>query len=334
MAETEASAGQTRSPRVAVIGCGLWGRNHVRNYAELGALEALVDHHDENLRALTAQHGGRALPFEAVLADPRIDACVFALPPAQHHALGKRALEAGKHVFLEKPMSLRVEQAEELCDLAERRGRVLMVGHILQYHPVFRALKEIVRGGRLGRILSITAHRLNLGRIRHEEDVLWELAPHDISMILGLVGTEPVGVEAVGGRHLRPGIADVAAAHLAFPGGEQAHVFVSWLHPFKEQKLVVVGSEAMAVFNDAEIWERKLLLYPHKIAWTEGRPAPQPGEPMPVEVERGEPLREECRHFLDCIRTGDRPLTDGREGLRVLRVLQRASASYALSRAA
>src|SRR4051812_18210618 len=267
-----------RGIRVAVVGCGYWGKNHVRNYAEIGALEALVDRDPQLVADLVAKHGGRALSFEQALDDPRIDAFVFALPPSQNHAMGLKALAAGKHVFVEKPIALEVRHAEELCAAADRHDRRLMVGHILQYHPAFLKLKELVHEGRLGRLRSITSTRLNLGKIKREEDAFWALAPHDISMILSLVGREPEGVEAVAAYHLDPEIADLSTTHLSFAGGAQAQVFVSWLHPFKEQKLAIVGSEAMAVFDDGERWERKLVLYPHKIEWQGDVPVPLPAQ--------------------------------------------------------
>ncbi len=310
---------------VAVVGCGAWGRNLVRNFAELGALTGIVDHHEDNAAELVARHGGAHLTFEAALANPAVTAMAIATPPAQHYALAKRALEAGKHVFVEKPLALDMEEARELCALAERLDRRLMVGHILQYHPAFMRLQELVREGRLGRLHSLSARRMNLGRIRREEDVMWDLAPHDISMVLALIGADPDRVTAIGGCHLRPDIADTASLYLGFAGGEQAGVTVSWLHPVKEHRLVVIGSEAMAVFDDGEPWERKLVLFPHRVEWRDGAPIPVRGEPVPVEVAPAEPLREECRHFLDCVRTGARPRTDGREGLRVMSVLDRAS---------
>ena len=319
--------------RVAVVGCGAWGRNHVRNYAELGALAALVDRHEDVVAGLVARYGGRALDFEAALADPAIDALVFALPPSQHHALGSRALEAGKHVFLEKPMALDVGEAKALRDLARARGRILMVGHLLQYHPIFVALREMVRGGALGRVWHISSRRLALGRIRRPEDVLWELAPHDVSMILSLVGEEPAGVDAFGAYHLDPAIADMTSVHLAFADGVRAEITASWLHPVKEHRLLVIGSEGMAVFDDGEPWERKLLHYPHRVEWWRGVPAPVAAEAIAVEVAPGEPLREECRHFLDCIRTGAPPRTDADEGIRVLDVLRRASEALEARRA-
>ena len=318
--------------RVAVVGCGYWGRNHVRNFAEIGALEALVDHHPVD--DLIARHGGRQLTFDQALYDSSIDAFVFALPPSQNHELGLRALAAGKHVFLEKPIALEVKHAEDLCAAAERVDRRLMVGHVLQYHPAFLKLKELLRRGTLGDIHYITSNRLNLGRIRREEDAFWALAPHDLSMILSMVEAEPVKVEAIGGYHLHPTIADLTITHLGFAGGEQAHIFVSWLHPFKEQKLTVVGTKAMAVFDDGQLWDRKLQLYPHRLEWEGNMPVPTRADAIPLALDEAEPLREECLHFLDCIRTGARPRTDGREGLKVLRVLERASEGLRRPRAA
>jgi UDP-2-acetamido-3-amino-2,3-dideoxy-glucuronate N-acetyltransferase len=313
--------------RIAVVGCGAWGKNLVRNFADLGALEALVDPHPARVDALVAQHGGRALSFEAALADPAIEAFAIAAPAAVHHALGKQALEAGKHVFVEKPLALDEGEARDLCRLAERLDRRLMVGHLLQYHPVFLELKRLVRDGGLGRLQYVYSNRLNLGKIRSEEDVVWSFAPHDVSMVLSLVGSEPERVEAAGGCFVNRSILDVATIQLAFPGGEHAQVFVSWLHPFKEQKLVAVGSEGMAVFDDGEAWERKLLLYPHKVEWRDEVPVPAKAEGVPIAVPVGEPLKLECQHFLDCVRTGATPRTDGEEGLRVFSVLARASES-------
>jgi acetyltransferase-like isoleucine patch superfamily enzyme len=198
--------------------------------------------------------------------------------------------------------------------------------------PAFLELRRIVREGKLGRLQYVASNRLSLGKIRREEDILWSFAPHDISMILSLVGAAPSRVSAVGAYVLHQSIADVTTTHLAFPGGEQAHVFVSWLHPVKEQKLVVVGSLAMAVFDDTEPWPRKLLLYQHQIQWKDNVPVPEKADALAIPVEPGEPLGQECRHFLECIRTGARPRTDGREGLGVLRVLSQAATSLRASR--
>ena len=330
---TQDKAGnRVRLPRIAVVGCGYWGKNLVRNFSELGALEALVDSDAPTLEALVARHGGRAASLTDVLRDATVAAVAIAAPASSHFALAKAAIEAGKHVLVEKPLALEVADAEALCALAERHDRRLMVGHLLQYHPAFRALEELVRAGHLGRIRHIASSRLNFGLLRREEDVLWSFAPHDISMVLALAGEEPETVTAVASCHLQPGIADIATVHLGFPGGVQAQILVSWLHPVKEQKLTVVGEHAMAVFDDGEPWERKLVIYRHRVEWRDALPRAVKAEGEPVALEAGEPLRNECRHFLDCVTTGAMPRTDGREGLRVLSVLARASASLDTSR--
>jgi predicted dehydrogenase/acetyltransferase-like isoleucine patch superfamily enzyme len=311
--------------QVAAVGCGYWGKNLVRNFAELGALAAICDPNGTATRALADRYHCPIATFDAVLGDGAIAGVAVAAPAALHADLTRRAIEAGKHVFVEKPLALTVTEAEQLCVLAERRDRRLMVGHLLQYHPAFIKLRELVREGALGRLEYISSTRLNLGKVRREEDILWSFAPHDLSMILSLVGEEPSEVTAQGGYYLHKTIADVTTTLLAFPGGEQAHVFVSWLHPFKEQKLAVIGDRAMAVFDDGQPWSSKLLIYPHRIEWRETIPVPQRAEADPVALDEGEPLNIECRHFLDCIASGITPRTDGREGLRVLRVLSRAS---------
>ncbi len=319
-----------KPPQVAVVGCGRWGKNLVRNFHALGALRAVVDTHPGTATAVAEQYHVPARELEAVLSDPAVDAVVVAVPAAAHLPVAHRALGAGKHVLVEKPLALRVEDGEELCAMAEAGARILMVGHVVRYHPAFLELERLVHDGAVGRVRYLYSNRLNLGRIRTEEDILWSFAPHDISMILALVGAEPVAISAIAGNYLHEGVADVTTTHLRFPGGERAHVFVSWLHPFKEQKLVVVGDEAMAVFDDGEPWASKLRLYRHAIAWRHGTPEAVKSEPEGVPVERAEPLEVECRQFLTCVASGARPPTDGWEGLRVLRVL--AAAGRSMSR--
>jgi predicted dehydrogenase/acetyltransferase-like isoleucine patch superfamily enzyme len=316
-----------RKVGVAAVGCGYWGKNLVRNFADLGALVAINDPDPAVATAISQQYQVPSLSWSSILGDPKITGVSIAAPAAHHYRLAKEALAAGKNVFVEKPLALALPEAEELCQQSEALGLVLMVGHLLQYHPAFLRLKKIVRGGALGRLQYIYSNRLNLGKIRREENILWSFAPHDISMILSLVGQEPDHVSAVGGSYLHKTITDVTTTHLSFPGGEQAHVFVSWLHPFKEQKLVVIGDRAMAVFNDGEPWKSKLLFYPHKIEWRESAPVLQRAEAEAIVVEEGEPLRLECGHFIECITRASRPRTDGHEGLRVLRVLSRATES-------
>jgi UDP-2-acetamido-3-amino-2,3-dideoxy-glucuronate N-acetyltransferase len=262
-----------------------------------------------------------------VLGRGDINGIVIATPAETHFNLAREALLAGKHVLVEKPLVLHEDEALELIEIAESKGLVLMVGHLLQYHPAFISLKERVMTGELGRINYIYSHRLNLGKIRREENILWSFAPHDVSMILSLAGDDPESLMTTGAYYLHERIADVTTTHLEFPGGLHAHIFVSWLHPFKEQKLVVVGDKKMAVFDDTLSWSEKLLIYPHHVEWLNGAPVPAKAEPQHVEIAHEEPLWRECRHFLECISKGRRPLTDGNEGLRVLRVLNASQKS-------
>lgn len=317
--------GTSEGFQLAVIGCGAWGKNLVRCFAELGCLGAVADHHSATVAAVLSRYGSRALSFEQVIAEPSIQAVAISTQPSTHYDLAKRALLAGKHLFVEKPLALELKHAEELTDLARRLDRRLMVGHILQYHPAFSRLQSLIATGAIGRVLRIQANRMNLGVIRSEEDVLWCLGPHDVSIILALVGAEPSEVYGIGGYHLRKSIADAVTLHLAFPAGEQAQVNLSWLHPVKEHRLTVIGSEAMIVLDDGAPWERKLLLYPHIVNVAEDATATIRAEPLPVAVEENEPLKLECQHFVDCIAQGRDPVTNGDEGLRVMRVLSQAS---------
>jgi UDP-2-acetamido-3-amino-2,3-dideoxy-glucuronate N-acetyltransferase len=317
------------APAVAVVGSGYWGKNLVRNYRELGALRLICDNNEITVNQFKTKYPDIevCLAFNDVLGRDTIHAVVIATPAETHFALAREALMAGKHVYVEKPLVLDEGEGQELIELAGKRNLVLMVGHLLQYHPVFVKLKELGRKGELGRINYIYSHRLNLGKIRREENILWSFAPHDISMILALAGEEPERVQATGGNYLHKKIADVTTTHLDFPSGLKAHIFVSWLHPFKEQKLVVVGDRKMAVFDDTKPWADKLLLYAHEIRWENGTPVPAKAEPERVEVREAEPLRLECEHFLRCIQSGQKPLTDGAEGLRVLKVLNASQRS-------
>lgn len=312
---------------VAVIGCGYWGRNLVRNFAELGVLAAISDPDPDVADRISHQYGVSSKPLDAIVRDPEIEAVVIAAPAATHYQLTRHALTERKEVFVEKPLSLSVAEAAELCELAEKQARTLMVGHLLRYHPAFERLSALVEDGALGKLQYAYSNRLNLGRFRQEEDILWSFAPHDISMILSLIGSEPDEVRTIGSSYLTSKIADVTTTHLSFPGGERAHVYVSWLHPYKEQKLVVIGDEGMAVFDDGQPWETKLCIYPHHVSWHKGVPEPVEGEVEAVVLESREPLRAECEHFLECIRFRRRPRTDGWEGLSVLKVLDKAARS-------
>lgn len=315
---------------IAHVGHGYWGRNLARNFHELGYLAAVVDPDPKAAQAAASAYGVRAMSFEDVLAADDIDAVSFASPAVLHFSQAKAALEAGKHVYVEKPLALAIGEAETLCDLAGKADRVLMVGHLLQYHPAYVKLRQMVAAGELGRLLHVYSNRLSLGKFRTEENVLWSFAPHDISMILGLVDEDPVHVSAHGTVAFTPGVADFALAQMNFPGGTRGHVMASWMHPFKEQRLVVIGDKAMAVFEDSQpVWEDKLVLYRHKIDLSGPVPSPVKADGERIAVERAEPLKEECRHFVHCIEAGATPRTDGREGLAVLRVLDAAERAMA-----
>ena len=312
--------------KLSVIGCGYWGKNLVRNFAELGVLKSVCDNNQELATTTSQAYGVPSLSLEEVLKSD-IEAVVIAAPAAHHYEITQKALKAGKHVFVEKPLSLKVEDAQHLCDLALQTDRILMVGHLLQYHSAFIELKHLISKGNLGRLLYIYSNRLNLGKFRNEENILWSFAPHDISMILGLAGDLPETVYATGACHLNPRIHDVTTTHLSFKNGIQAHIFVSWLHPYKEQKLVVVGDRGMAVFDDSLPWGEKLKLYPHQVTWVKGLPHPEKAEVINVPIEISEPLKLECQHFIDCIKNKQKPHTDGFEGLHVLQVLDAAQQS-------
>ena len=311
------------SPSVACIGAGYWGTNLIRNFYEINALALICDSDREHLDAAASRYADvdRTDSFDNALADARVKAVAIATPAESHGALARRALLAGKDVFVEKPLCLSVEEGRSLIALASAQQQILMVGHLLWYHPAILRLKQLIDDGELGRIRYIYSNRLNLGMIRREENILWSFAPHDISVILGLIGEMPHHVEAQGGNYLHDAIADVTVSLLSFPSGIKAHVFVSWLHPYKEQKLIVVGERQMAVFDDVAD-EHKLTLYPHVILWKGQTPVPNKAKGRAVPVDKHEPLRAECEHFLDCMKTRRAPRTNGAEGLRVLTVLQ------------
>jgi len=309
-------------PRVAVVGSGYWGRNLVRNYHELGALQVVCDTNPEPLEQARARYGVRTTSdLDSVLNDPHIDGVAIAAPAALHFELAAKCLLRDKDVYVEKPMALHADEGRCLAELAAERERILMVGHILEYHPAILELHRLIRQGDLGRIQYIYSSRLNLGKLRTEENILWSFAPHDISAILFLLGETPIRVGAHGGSYLDPRTIDTTLTTCEFASGVQAHIFVSWLHPFKEQKLAVVGTKKMAVFDDVQR-EHKLVLYSHRIEWLDRTPVAHKAEGEAVELPPFEPLRQECEHFLECIRTREAPRTDGKSALRVLEVLE------------
>lgn len=310
-----------QKPSVVVAGMGYWGKNLVRNFHELGALHGVCDSAASVEKSLEQDYKGVRYyrEYSAMLAAPEIAAVALATPAVTHYEMAKAALNAGKDVFVEKPLAVEKRQGVELVELAQAKGRVLMVGHILRYHPAVLALQKLIQSGSLGRIYYLYSNRLNIGKIRTEENILWSFAPHDISVILSLLSEMPVRVSSHGSAYLTRDVFDVTVSQFDFPSGVQAHIFVSWLHPVKEQKLVVVGSEKMAVFDDTA--EEKLVLYPHKVEWKNRVPTALKAKGEAVPLEMVEPLKAECQHFLDCVASRQTPVTDGREGLRVLSLL-------------
>jgi UDP-2-acetamido-3-amino-2,3-dideoxy-glucuronate N-acetyltransferase len=316
---------------LALVGAGYWGKNLARNFNALGVLHTLCD---ANAATLDTYGPGfssvaKETDFEKVLTNPAITKLAIAAPAPLHYRLAKAALEAAKDVYVEKPLCLDLGEAEELVRLAGNKGLILMVGHLLQYHPCVERLREMVGSGDLGRLYYITSNRLNLGKIRREENALWSFAPHDISVILSLANHHlPDQVRCVGGSFLSTGVADTTMTTLRFAGGIRAHIQVSWLNPFKEQKLTVVGSEGMVVFDDTKPWAEKLLLYRDYLIWKDGHtPTPSKVAAEWLSIPEAEPLAHECRHFLERCQDRRAPRTDGAEGVRVLRVLQAAQTS-------
>ena len=311
---------------IAVIGAGYWGKNLVRNFHELGSLKTICDGSQSIRKQMQKGYPELKIEskFDVVLNDPEISAVVIATPAALHYELARQALLAGKDVFVEKPLSLTYYEGERLVQLVADNQKILFVGHILQYHAAVIKLKEMINEGRIGRLQYIYSRRLSLGKIRREENILWSFAPHDISVILSIIGEEPSFVDSIGSNFLHARIADVTMTNLKFPSGVGAHIFVSWLNPYKEQKLVVVGSQGMLVFDDTQPLGEKVILYPHIINWQNNMPVPQKGESVPIDLSASweEPLKSECRAFMKALETHEKPITSGEEGLRVLKILE------------
>ncbi|RYD82504.1 MAG: Gfo/Idh/MocA family oxidoreductase [Verrucomicrobiaceae bacterium] len=311
-------------PRVAQLGCGYWGKNLARNFAELGALAAVCDPDPATAQREAEKNGVAARSISEVLADASIAGVSIAAPAEVHAELALKAFDAGKHVFVEKPIALTMEDAEKMRVAADNAGRALMVGHLLQYHPAFETLLGLVRNGELGKLRYAYSNRLSLGKFRTEENALWSFAPHDVSMLLALFGGEPVSVVGSGGAFVTPNIEDEFRLDMTFKDGGRAHVFASWLHPFKEHRLVVVGEKAMAVFEDSLAGPDKLRLYRHSIDTSGRAPEPKKAEAEHIAYPAAEPLKNECAHFLACCEGKIRPRTDAAEAIAVLKVLKAA----------
>lgn len=310
----------SKRPRIAVLGCGYWGSNHARTLAGLGALAGVADRHSERAASLAAETGSTALSVEGVLADDGIDGLVLALPPEAHAENALKAIAAGRHVLVEKPIALALADGEAIVAAAENAGVVAMTGHVLRFHPAFERLMRLISEDVLGNVQYIHSHRVGLGKFHPENDALWDIAPHDLSLILAITGEEPIRVSGEG-TAVVDHLSDFAHLHLTFPSGLRSHVFTSRLNPYRERRLTVVGERAMAVFDDVAPWGEKLALYRHRVWKEDGRVAFETAEPEFVAVEEGLPLTRECAHFIDCIANGSQPRTPIADGLAVMRIL-------------
>lgn len=307
-------------PRIAVLGCGYWGSNHIRTLKGLGVLRAVSDLNGARAEGFAIEQDCLAIAPDELYQRDDIDAVVMALPPQFHAEQAIRAVTAGKDVLVEKPIALTVVDAERAVAAAEANGRIFMTGHVLRFHPAFEKLKALIDAGELGEVKYIHSHRLGLGKFHTENDALWDLAPHDLSMILAITGEAPSEVRGEGAA-LLDHLSDFAHVHMRFPSGIRSHLFASRLNPYRERRLTVVGTKAMAVFDDVEPWERKLAVYRHAVWQDSGHWAFTANEPSYVAVEQGMPLTRELEHFLHCIETRESPRTSGEEAITVLRIL-------------
>jgi predicted dehydrogenase len=308
------------APRIAVLGCGYWGSNHIRTLKALGALHAVSDTNRARAEGFASENDCLAIDSDELYSRSDVDAIVMALPPQFHAEAAIRAVQSGKDVLVEKPIALTVKDAERAVKAARDHDRLFMVGHVLRFHPAFEQLKALIDGEELGQVRYIHSHRLGLGKFHTENDALWDLAPHDLSMILAITGTAPVEVRGEGAA-LLDHLSDFAHLHMRFPNGLRSHLFASRLNPYRERRLTVVGTRAMAVFDDVEPWDRKLAVYRHAVWQDSGQWAFTTNEPSYVAVSEGMPLTRELQHFISCIETRAEPLTGGEEAIGVLRVL-------------
>ena len=315
------------SKKIAVIGCGYWGKNIIRNFAELNSLYAVCDPNTSLSQKYADKYNVKNLTFPEILTNSNIKGVVLAVPAVMHANMAIEAMNSGKNVFVEKPLAMNNVEGTAMIDLAKKNNVKLMVGHLLHYHPVFKAALNIIKSGKLGVLDYVYSNRLSFGKVRTEEDVIWSFAPHDISMILAIADSEPRFIRTESKNILRDHIADVATIHIEFFSGLKSNVNVSWLHPHKEHKLVAIGESAMLIFDDTNEWEKKLALHPYKVKISENISELEKSDVEYVKVDKSEPLLNECKHFIDVVNGKIEPHTDGQEGLRVTNILTTASLS-------
>ena len=312
---------------IAVVGCGYWGKNLVRNFSELEVLSSICDPDTEIANKYASQYNVKNSSFIEIINDVNIKGVVLAVPAPLHASMAIEAMNKGKHVFVEKPLAMNVTEAELMITTAKKNGVKLMVGHLLQYHPIFKTIRKIVNADEIGELNYIYSNRLSFGKIRTKEDIIWSFAPHDISMILSLAGQDPEFIITKSTSIIQKNIADTATIHMEFKSGLKSHISVSWLHPYKEHKLVVSGKSAMLVFDDTKPWNEKLAIYPYEVVSSKGIINLKKSDVKYLEVSEEEPLKNECQDFIDVVEKNIKPMTDGDEGLRVVKVLSAASKS-------
>ena len=310
--------------KIVHVGCGYWGKNLLRNFFEIGALYKVSDINNEEARKYSEMYNVPQVSFQNALDDNAVDAISIATPAKTHYQLVKMALNAGKNVYVEKPLATNLQQARELHDLANKKSLILMVGHILQYHPKFKKMKECTKQGLIGSINYVYSNRLSFGKIRSEESVLWSFGPHDASMILSLVSDDCIKVSAQSGNYIRRDIPDLCSIQLEFARGIKGHINLSWLNPYKEHRLVVIGSKGMLVFEDSESdWDKKLQHYIYNVDKNNSANN-NIDELKYIHCEIGEPMKEELSHFINCISNKKMPITNSAESIKVLEIISQA----------
>jgi len=311
---------------IAVVGCGHWGKNLVRNYFELGVLSSICDPNLSIATTLSKKYNVKSCSFAEILDDPNIKGVVLAVPAELHASMAIDAMNKGKHVFVEKPLAMNEVEANLMIAAAEKNNVQLMVGHLLHYHPIFKTVLKMVKNGDIGEVNYIYSNRLSFGKVRSKEDVIWSFAPHDISMILSLVGEEPENISCKSSSFLQKNLADIASIHMKFKSGIKSDIRVSWVNPLKEVKLVVTGKSGMLVFDDTKTWNEKLALHSYEVDHLKQLNLKKIKEEY-IKVLEEEPLKNECQHFIDVVESNLKPLTDVFEGLKALKVLTAASAN-------
>ena len=309
---------------IAVVGCGYWGKNLVRNFSELGALYSVSDVNIETAKNYANQYKVKSLTFDETINNKDIEGVVLTVPAELHASMAINAMSKGKHVFVEKPLAMNEVEANLMITAAEKNNVQLMVGHLLQYHPIFKMVLKMVKNGDIGEINYIYSNRLSFGKVRSKEDVIWSFAPHDISMILSLAGEEPEYISCKSSSFLQKNLADIASIHMKFKSGIKSDIRVSWVNPLKEVKVVVTGKSGMLVFDDTKTWNEKLVLHSYEIDDLKELNLKKTKEEY-IKVTEEEPLKNECQHFINVVEGNLKPFTDTFEGLKVLKVLTAAS---------